>query len=143
MLCQNVLFVGESPGSDPLDHPPGEGIAKQVESSLREQGFDPGPIDNWRDCGWSMALTLRDAVLQIALAPATEPKLWIAQVACINQPGFLSRLFGAKVSDRSGELFDVAMALHRALVGAGYLDIRWRIDGFPDGGNSSPEPRRL
>jgi hypothetical protein len=142
MLSQNVLFVGESTGDDPHEHPPGAGIAQRIANSLGEQGFLPGSIDNWRDCGWSIELLLGQAVLEIGLAATAEPKLWMLQVACLNHPGFLARIFGAKKLDCSKELFEVASAIHRALVSAGYAEIRWRVDGYPDDGDNSREPRQ-
>lgn len=141
MLSQNVLFVGESNGDDPLG-PPGMGIARHIADELRRRGFNPDPTENWRDCGWSINLAIGDAALQVALTQMTESNLWMLQVACVNQPGVLARLFGAKRSDRSLELFDIASAIHRILMEAGCRKIRWRIDGYPDDGNSSPEPRR-
>lgn len=49
---------------------------------------------------------------------------------------------GAKRSDRSSELFEIASTIHRILMEGGYRKIRWCIDGYPDYENSTPEPRR-
>lgn len=141
MLSQNVLFVGESYGDDPLG-PPGWGIARHIAGELRGRGFNPDPTENWRDCGWSTNLAIGEAALQVALTQTTESNLWMLQVACVNQPGFLACLFGAKRSDRSSELFEIASTIHRILMEGGYREIRWCIDGYPDDENSTPEPRR-
>jgi hypothetical protein len=142
MLSQNALFVVESSGDYLFDHPPGAGIAQTLANGLRGQGFRPGSIDNWRDCGWSIDVSLGHADLQISLAPTVEPKLWMLQVSCFNQPGFLACFLGAKRLDCTMELFKLASAIHQASASAGYGEIRWCVDGYPDDGNNSPEPRQ-
>lgn len=139
MRSQNVLFLGDSPGDDPYE-PPGAGLTNQIAEALRQDGYAVGEIDNWRDCGWSIDLQVGQAALQIALGSTLRPREWILQVACINQPGLLRRLFGAKRFDCSQELVDVASAVHRALIAAGCSELRWRIDGFPSERHFSPEP---
>jgi hypothetical protein len=140
MLSQNVVFEGESIGDDP-HHSPGEGIICLIAEFLNEKGYSPTAIDNWRDCGWSIELEIDTTELQISVARTSLPNSWIAQVACLDQPGPLRRLFGAKLRDCNSELFEIALAVHRALSEAGLTKIRWCIDGYPDGSNSSPEPR--
>jgi hypothetical protein len=56
----------------------------------------------------------------------------MAQIAPTNQPGMIARIFGAKVVDRSRELFDLASIIHAALTEIGGTSMRWKIDGFPD-----------
>lgn len=138
---QNVLFVGESPGDEEYD-PPGAFIARQVAEGLRSNGFSPSPIDNWRDCGWSMDLEFGDAELQIALTATAEPKGWMLQIACMNDPGFIGRLLGKRFVDRSSEIFETALAVHDSLVSSGFTHIRWCLDGYPDDAESTPQPVR-
>jgi len=136
---QNVLFVGESSGDDEHE-PPGASIACRIERDLRAQGYSPSPIDNWRDCGWSIDLTVGEAALQITLASTTQEKLWMVQVTCLNDPGLVARFFGKRFVDRSGEVFQLASAIHDVLQSSGCRDIRWCLDGYPDDGESMPEP---
>jgi len=136
---QNVLFVGESSGDDDYE-PPGASIARRIEHDLRTRGYTPSPIDNWRDCGWSIDLTVGEAALQIALSSTTQAKLWMLQIACLNDPGLVARLFGKRFIDRSGEVFDVASAIHDILQSSGHTDIRWCLDGYPGDMPSMPEP---
>lgn len=139
---QTVLFVGASPPDDEYEDPPGVGIARLIERSLRERGYSPDEIDNWRDCGWSVQLAIGDGRFEIALAATTEPDLWMLQIASTNEPGLVARLFGKRATDRSGDVYEVAVAVHEALRSHGYIDLRWRLDGYPDDGESTPEPAR-
>ena len=50
-------------------------------------------------------MTVGEAELQIALASTAQPKLWMLQIACLNDPGLIARLFGKRFVDRSGEVF--------------------------------------
>jgi hypothetical protein len=137
---QNVLFVAESVGDDEHE-PPGLSIAKVLESGLRERNFSPSPPDNWRDCGWSMDLSVGEATLQIAIAATTEPRLWMLQVASTaTEPGIIGRLLGKRTVDRSADVYAVASAIHDVLQVSGYSNIRWCLDGYPDEGESTPEP---
>ena len=141
MLSQNVLFEGASTGDEQYD-PPGKRVISLVVDFLRQKGYSPEAIQNWRDSGWSTTLPLGTANLQIALARVSPPNQWMAQIASLDQPGALRRLFGAQLRDCSSELFEVALVVHAALTDAGFANIKWCIDGCPDESNSSPGPRR-
>ena len=136
---QNVSFNGDSPGDDPYE-PPGRGITKLLLRSLRTEGFEAADEDNWRDSGWSIDLSVSGATLQLACARTGEQAKWIIQIAVLNEPGFFGRLIGKRFVDRSTEVLAVSRAVHNCLRQAGYTDILWRKDGFPDPANSTPEP---
>ena len=135
---QNVLFQ-LAINEDKFAHPPGEPIAQQLGQALKNRGIAVSEIDNWRDSGWSIDFVHGDAPYQIAVATVGEDNLWMAQIAPTNRPGVIARLFGAKVVDRSRELFDLASAVHAALIAIGGTNLRWKIDGFPDD-SSTNEP---
>lgn len=142
MLSQNVLFVRQPAEIDLHAHPPGKPIIDLIAEDLRSQGYRPCTIDDWRDCGWAIAITVGEAKLEIRLASTSETGLWIAQVASISQPGMLARLFGAKWVDHSDEIMQIAKDLHQSLAAASYRDIRWCADSYPDDNENSPEPQR-
>ncbi len=55
-------------------------------------------------------------------------------------PGLFGRLFGKRFIDRSGEVFEIASAVHDVLKSSGFAKLRWRLDGYPDDAESTPEP---
>jgi hypothetical protein len=137
---QNVLFVGESPPDTEYDHPPGVGIARLIERSLGDKGYNPEPIDNWRDCGWSIGFSTSEGEFEISLASTAETNLWGLQIACTNEPGMIARLFGKSAVDHSDDIYRVAATVHETLQSGSYTHQRWRLDGYPDDGESTPEP---
>ncbi|NOZ38848.1 MAG: hypothetical protein GXP24_01310 [Planctomycetes bacterium] len=137
---RNVLFVGESPPDDEHGHPLGVGIARLIKRSLRDHGFNPNPIDNWRDCGWSFDFSINDAQFEISLASTAETNLWMLQITCTNEPGVIARLCGKRSVDHSDDIHEIASTVHETLQSNGYTDLRWCLDGYPDDGESTPEP---
>ena len=137
---QNALFVGESQAGDEHEHPPGVGIARLIEHSLRNHGYNPNPINNWRDCGWSIDFSMNGGAFEISLASTAETNLWMLQIACTNRPGMLARLLGRRSVDHADDIHKIAFTVHQTLQSNGYTDLRWCLDGYPDDGGSNPEP---
>jgi hypothetical protein len=136
---QNVLFHGASPGDDRFE-PPGRTIAKKLLEHLRAENFVAADEDNWRDGGWSIDVSVKDCVLQVAIAQAGETDTWIAQVAPLSEPGMIAQLFGRKFVDRTSEVLAVSRAIDGGLRQAGHTGILWCLDGFPDEASGTPEP---
>ena len=137
---QNVSFVGKCPPVDGIDHPPGEGIARLLERSLRDQGFNLELVDNWRDCGWLIWFAIENSKFEIALASMAEANVWMLQIACASDPGVIARLFGKRAVDHCDEVHKIACAVHDILQANGYTELRWRLNGFPDKEQSTPTP---
>lgn len=136
---QNVVFHGPSPNDERFE-PPGRSIATIILRGLRAEGFAAADEGNWRDGGWSIEVELPEVTLQVAIAKIGEPDQWIAQVATLRGPGVLAQLFGRPFVDRGDEVLSVARSIDRGLREAGYTDILWRLDGFPDSKHSTPLP---
>jgi hypothetical protein len=74
------------------------------------------------------------------MAEAELPQ-WMLQVSPADLPGSIGRLFGKKASAGPAEVLEMANAIDRILKGPGnFAEIRWCWDGFPEEGNSTPEP---
>ncbi|MCI0358013.1 MAG: hypothetical protein L0211_05995, partial [Planctomycetaceae bacterium] len=119
---QNVHFRGPSPGDDEFE-PPGRAIAKRLLAHLRAEDFTAADEDNWRDCGWSIDVTIGDCILQLALTKVDEPDKWFAQVAPRGEPGWLVQLLGRKFVERTGEVLAVSRAIHECLRREGYGEL--------------------
>jgi hypothetical protein len=129
-LSLNVRFEGDAP-PDPNDpHPPGAGIARDLEASLRGRGFAVNPFDNWRDAGWVIGSGHGHDALDVALA-ATGPRQWMLQVGPREVPGLLASLLGRRQPDRRQAIYDLAHAVAAALRELGFRGIAWRWDGPP------------
>jgi hypothetical protein len=137
---QNVLFSGDPPLDAEFNYPPGATIAHLVNDALRDRGYEPSTIDNWRDCGWFFNLSINDGRYEISLAQTSSNNQWILQIACTNDPGTIARLFGKRFVDRSDTLHEIAAAIQGILESNGYTELRWRLDGFPDDSESTSEP---
>ena len=127
-ISLNARFEGVAP-PDPEDpHPPGAGIARSLETSLRNRGVAVDSFDNWRDAGWVIGFGTGSDALEIALASA-GPRTWMLQVASREVPGLLASLMGRRPRDRSQEIHDVARAVDAALAELGFGGVGWRWDG--------------
>lgn len=136
---QNVTFNGESVGDDEIE-PPGHTIATRLRERLQRDGFAAALEDNWRDCGWSIDVTCKGIAIQVAITRTTASGQWVAQVAALNEPGFVSRLLGRRFVSRESDVLAVARSLHNWLLDAGYQGVLWALDEFPSPGKASPEP---
>jgi hypothetical protein len=138
---QNVLFLAESRADD-SGHPPGQELLGRIVHGLKSGGYQPGPLENWRDCGWSVTIGPGDRSVLIVLSSTNGPNEWIMQIAATHEPGLIARLFGAKRLDLSEDIHRISVAVHRVLAGMGCSHIRWQADGYPNVGRSTAEPVR-
>ncbi len=138
-LSLNVRFEGTSPPDPDDPHPPGAGIARSIEATLRQQGVAVDPIDDWRDAGWVVGHGQGAEALDIALA-ATGPQEWMLQVGPRNVPGLIATLLGRRPPDRSSAIHALAVAVDGALVNLGMTGLAWRWDGPPKVGDSRVPP---
>ena len=100
-------------------------------------------MDNWSDCGWSVACSRGSGQLQVVLSQI-EDGVWLLQIAPHRVPGFFGGLVDSKPSASSKEVYELAFAVHRGLSVHGFLNSpRWRWDGFPDDEHSTPEPNAV
>lgn len=137
---QNVLFSGDSPSDTEFNHPPGASIARLVRGGVRDRGYAPSPIDNWRDCGWFFTFSIDEGRYEILLAQTAENNLWMLQIACVNDPGKVARLFGKRFVDRSDTIHEIAAVIQLVLKSNGYTRLRWRLNGYPNDRESTAEP---
>jgi hypothetical protein len=140
-ISQNLFFTGEPPPGSP-DEPPGRPLAESLASACEAVGWSVAEVDNWRDAGWSFRCERDTAEVDVALAQWGSNG-WMLQIAPSKAPGLLGKLFGATASAAPDDLFDLAGTIHKSLNADGhYADLRWRWDGPPDRGASTPEPTR-
>ena len=138
-LSLNARFEGDAPADPDDPHPPGAGIARAIEESLRTQGFSVDPFDNWRDAGWVIGYRSGQDALDVALA-ATGPGQWMLQVAPREVPGLLGSLFRRRRPDRAQAIYDLARAVDAALAESGLGGAAWRWDGPPRVGDPRVPP---
>ena len=62
------------------------------------------------------------------------------QIASVNDPGWLARLFGRKFIDHSDSIFKIAISVHEILQEFGFTNIQWTHDDYPNANNSTEEP---
>jgi hypothetical protein len=140
---QNLRFAATVPADAEFDHPPGATLMRRLSAELSTAGWRTNEVDNWRDSGWSVLCSRGPGQLQLALSQIQNGE-WMLQVVPHRVPGFFGGLVGSKPSATPAEVYELALAVHRALSVAGFLDSpRWRRDGFPDDEHSTPEPNAV
>ncbi len=136
----NVLFSGNTPPDAEFDYPPGASIARLVNNTLLDRGYEPSAIDIWRGCGWFFDLSIDDGLYEISLAQTAEDNLWMMQIACTNDPGTIAQLLGKRFVDHSVTLYEIAASVRDVLESNGYTRMRWCLDGYPDSVEWTAEP---
>lgn len=137
---QNLRFAATVPPDTEFDHPPGAALMRRLSAELSMGGWRTDEMDNWRDCGWSVACSRGSCQLQVALSQIQNGE-WMLQVSPHRVSGFFAGLVGSKPSASPADVYELALAVHRALSVDGFLaSPRWRWDGFPDDEHSTPEP---
>ena len=137
--AQNATFSGSTPAAPREMDPPGESIAGQLQSAMKlGGGWEPGEVDNWRDCGWSFPCRRPGCELEVVIT-AVDPR-WALQIAPMRSPGLLGRLLGQRPSATAADTYDLASQVHQLLVADGFRDFLWRWNGLPDD-SSSREPQ--
>lgn len=141
-ISQNLRFAATVPTDAEFDHPPGAALMRRLASELAAADWNPSEMENWRDCGWSLVCRRGSSELEVSMAenPGGE---WMLQVSPHRVPG-LSGLFGGKPSAAPDEVYELALTIHGALATMRSLGSpRWRWDGFPEDGSSTPEPQAI
>jgi hypothetical protein len=141
-VSQNLRFAA-SPAENPeFDHPLGASLMRELSAELTEDGWDTDEMENWRDCGWFVGCRRGASELEVVVSQIEDGQ-WMLQVSPRHIPGFVSGLFGSKVSAPPASVHELAVAVHRLLSKLNYLgNPLWRWDGFPDEEFSMPEPQR-
>jgi hypothetical protein len=128
----HASFQGTLPTDAEFDHPPGASLARKLEARLRDRFGSVSAFDNWRDCGWLLALDLGGKPLEVYFAPFDGNDRWLLAVAVARQPGLVARLFGRKPVECTQELRSIAREVHAVLQDtAGVSGIAWLSGGPP------------
>jgi hypothetical protein len=129
----HATFQGTLPTDAEFDHPPGASLARNLEARLRDRFGSVSAFDNWRDCGWLIALDLNGKPFEVYFAPFGAKDSWLLAVAAAKQPGMVARFFGRKPIECTGELKSIAREVHAVLQAtAGVSGIAW-LSGVPSG----------
>jgi hypothetical protein len=138
---QNARFSGEAAPDDEFDHPPGVAIARTLKAELARRGWEVSDIDNWRDGGWLMTCCARGRSLELVVAQTAVESEWFLQIAPTYVPGFLGWLFNKRASATAEAIVDLAHDTFSVLsTHGGFACFMWCWDGYPEAGNSTPEP---
>lgn len=141
-ISQNLLFSAAVPTDPEFPDRPGEALLRGLSRELAAAGWGIGAVDLWRDCGWSLTCQRASSRLEVVVSDVS-PDEWLLQISPWYVPGIVGLLFGKRASASPEDVYDLAVAVHRGLLTAGYLGRpRWLWDGFPDDGNASSEPVR-
>lgn len=119
----------------------GAELLHDLSAELLFAGWKSGEVANWRDSGWSIECRRGASELLIVISGIQDGEC-ILQISPARLPGLVRRLMSAKPSASASDVHELAIAVHHALSKLGVLKApRWRWDGFPEDGNSTPEPR--
>ena len=138
---QNLRFGAYSTPPDEFEHPGGDGLMRQLCRDLALAGWTVGEIDDWRDAGFATVCQRGSEKLQLTMAKIGDED-WMIQIGAERDPGWLGRLLGKIPSATRNGIFELSVAVHRALAAGGFLRRpRWCWDGFPEDDNSTEEPK--
>ena len=142
-ISQNLRFVAVVPKDAEFDHPPGAALMRRLSDGLADVGWNTSEMDNWRDCGWSVVCRRDSSELEVVVSQVEDGE-WMLQVCPLQTPGLISGVFGGKPSATPDEVYGLALTIHGALSTMRSLgNPRWRWDGFPEDGHSTPEPQGI
>ena len=140
-ISQNLRFTATVSEDTELEHPLGASLMRRLSSELAAAGWKTDEMDNWRDCGWSVVCHQGSSELE-AVVSWVDRGYWVLQLSPRRAPGFIGRLLGAQPSATPADVYQLALAVERALSKLQYLGSpHWRWDGFPDEKHSTPEPQ--
>jgi hypothetical protein len=140
-ISQNLRFTTVVPVDSEFQHPLGASLMRGLSGELAAAGWNTDEMDNWRDCGWSVVCRGASSELEVVIS-WVEPGYWMLQVSPRRAPGFVERLLGAQPSATAADVYQLALAVNRALSTLHYLGSpQWRWDEFPDEKHSAPEPQ--
>ena len=139
---QNATFTGDEPESIG-ERIRGATIANALSKSLSELGWSLSGIDDWRDAGHLISVARNDTLLDVVLTQFHgDGRRWILQIAASNDPGIISRIFGATPSATANDIYELAFKVQLVLTGRGFTDTRWCWDELADGDHCTCEPSR-
>lgn len=128
----HASFQGTLPTDAEFDQPPGASLARSFEARLRDKFGSVSAFDNWRDCGWLVALDVGGKPFEVYFAPFDDNDRWLLAVAASRQPGMVARLFGRKPVECTEELKSIAREVHAVLQAtAGVSGVAWFFGGPP------------
>ena len=140
-ISQNLRFTATAEKDAEFEHPPGAALMRSLSTKVAGAGWVTDHIDNWRDCGWSLVCRKASSELEVVIT-WVQRGYWLLQVSPRRVPGFISRLFGGKVSASPSDVYELALCIHHALSKLQFLgNPRWRWDGLPDDKDSALEPQ--
>jgi hypothetical protein len=140
-ISQNVRFFGDAPPDEEFAHPPGASIIRLLQAGLADHGWQVAELDNWRDCGWSIACSRKESMLDVVLAKTAIDLEWMAQIAPTYVPGLIGGLLGKSASAPPALVFALAKDIHVLLSKSGcFSEFKWCWDGNPVEDTSSQEP---
>ncbi len=140
-ISQNLRFTGKAPPDDEFAHPAGASIARLLRDRLTDRGWTASDIDNWRDCGWSIACIRGDSHLEIVVAPMADVSQWFVQIAAEYRPGIVGRLLGKRATAGPNEILALAKEVAGILLAEGqFTDFKWCWDGYPEDAACTSEP---
>jgi hypothetical protein len=139
-VAQNLRFLAVVPEDAEFPHPAGAALMRRLSAELTAAGWHSDEMENWRDSGWSVVCRRSSSELAVVLIWVRRG-YWLLQVKANHAPGIIGKLVGAKASAGPSDVYELALAVHRALSALQYLGSpQWRWDGFPDDTHSTPEP---
>jgi hypothetical protein len=138
---QNLRFTATADKDAEFEHPPGAALMRSLSTKVAVAGWATDNMDNWRDCGWSLACRKASSELEVVII-WVQRGYWLLQVSPCRVPGFVGRLFGGQVSASPSDVYQLSLCVHHALSTLQCLgNPQWRWDGFPDDKNSAPDPQ--
>jgi hypothetical protein len=141
----HVSFKGELSPDSESEHPLGASLGRALEARLRQRFGSTQAMDNWRDSGWVVNLSVNDKPVEVYFGMFNlEEVMWLLAVAPLGQPGLLARAFGRKPRDFSAELQLICIEVHGLLMSIPSLtDVQWFFGGPPGAVPSVAKPEQL
>lgn len=142
-IAPHASLTAAVPEDSEYTYPAGAGLARELESALRQAGFVTSEFDNWRDPGWSIDVRVSSHRLQVYFA-ALDERSWLLVIAPLDRVGIAGWLLGRRTPDTSGEVRLLARTVHTLLRSRSYVsDLSWQNGGPPDPAKAVPMPDDL
>lgn len=141
----HVSFKGQITPDSEFEHPPGASLGRALEARLRQHFASVEAMENWRDSGWVVNLSVNEKPVEVYFALYDPEEVsWLLAVAPVGQPGLLARAFGRKPRDFRAELQSICTEVHGLLTSIPNLtDVQWFFGGPPGAVPSVAKPEKL